>query len=233
MDAQPYRRLGPAVAAVAAGVALAGCGGSGGVKADPQTLLRQAKAAIDATPAVHFTLTSRGVSGSGTNITGGQGDVVRPDQLLASFTVTVDGLGASVKVASKGGVFEAQLPFSNGYTRTNPASFGFSNPAQILDPNKGLSSLLLSGTGARVTGQERLSGELLDEVTTTVPGTAVPVLPNANPSKPVAVTAAIDPANHQLRQVTLVGPFTSSTNSTFIVTLTNYGEQTTIDLPPA
>jgi lipoprotein LprG len=211
---------------------LAACGGSsGGGKVDPQALLRQSKTTIDATPALHFTLTSKDVGTSGTNITGGSGDVVRPDQLVASFTVTVDRLGASIEVASKGGVFEAKLPFANSFSKTDPASFGFTNPAQMLDPTKGLSSLLIEGSGVHLAGRLRLSGELLDQVIFTVPGSKVPILPNANPSQPVTVTAAINPKNHQLRQITLVGPFTGSTNSSFVVTLTRYGEHVTITLP--
>ncbi len=232
MHHRARRRLALAVSCFSL-VVLAACGGSsGGGKVDPQTLLRLSKATIDATPALHFTLTSKDVSTNGTNITGGSGDVVRPDELTASFTVTVDGLGASVKVVSKGGVFEAQLPFSNSFTKTQPQSFGFTDPAQLLDKTNGLSSLLIAGTGARSVGQTRLAGELLDQIAFTVPGAKVPVLPNANPSQPVTVTAAINQKNHQLRQVTLVGPFTASTNSTFIVTLTNYGEHLTITLPP-
>jgi len=47
-------------------------------------------------------------------------------------------------------------------------------------------------------------------------------------------TAAINPSNHQLRQITLLGPLTSkSSNSTFSLTLTNYNEPVTITLPPA
>ena len=90
--------------------------------------------------------------------------------MQASFTVTVNGLGASVKVASKGGVFEAQLPLSTTYSKTDPKSFGFTDPAQLLDPNTGLSNLLVTVRASGSSGQVRLSGELLDEVTFTVPG---------------------------------------------------------------
>jgi lipoprotein LprG len=133
---------------------------------------------------------------------------------------------------SKGGVFAAQLPFQSKYTRTDPARFGLTDPSRLLDPDHGLSNLLTAGTGAQVTGQERLAGELLYEVTSTVPGSAVPVLPNSNPSQPVTMVAAINPNNYQLRQITLTGPFTSSKDSTFIVTLTKYNEPVTITLPP-
>ena len=168
------------------------------------------------------------------SITGGQGDLARPDSLQGSFMVSISGFNASVKVVSKGGVFEAQLPFQSKYTKTNPASFGLTDPAQLLDPNHGLSNLLIIGTGARSSGQERIGGELLDEVTTTVPGTSIPVLPDANPAQPVTLVAAIDPRTFQVRQISLTGPFTSATsNSTFVVTLTNYNEAVTITLPPA
>ena len=215
-----------------AALAAACGGGSSAPKVDAPALLSQAKATVDATPSAHFTLTSRGVTGSGTNITAGEGDLVRPDQLEGTFTVTISGFGAAVKVVSKSGVFEAQLPFQKKFTRTNPASFGLTDPSQLLDPTHGLSSLLTIGTGARAMGQERIAGELLDQVATTVPGSAIPVLPDANPSQPVAMVAAINPTSHQVRQITLTGSFTSKSNSTFVVTLTKYGEAVTITLPP-
>jgi hypothetical protein len=223
------------VLAVGLAAALAGgCGGHSSLpKVDAPTLLRQAKAKIDATSSVHFLLTSQGVSSGGTDLTGGQGDLGRPDLLQGSFQVNVNGFNASVKVVSLGGVFEALLPFQSHYARTNPANFGLTDPSQLLDPTRGLSNLLTIGTGAAVTGQERIAGELLYEVTSTVPGSAIPVLPDANPSRPVTLVAAINPQNHQIRQITLTGPFTtSSSNSTFVVTLTKYGEALSITLPP-
>jgi lipoprotein LprG len=220
-----------AIAGVAALFA-AGCSGhSAPAKVNAETLLQQAKATVNATQSVHFVLTSQGVSG-GTTITGGEGDLARPDQLQATFTVTIAGSSAPVKVVSKGGVFAAQLPFQTKFTRTTPTALGLTNPSVLLDPNRGLSNLLTAGTGATVTGQERVAGELLYEVTSTVPGSSVPVLPNANPSQSVTMVAAINPTNYQVRQLALTGPFTSQTDSTYVVTLTKYNEPVSITLPP-
>jgi lipoprotein LprG len=220
-------------AGIAALVASACGGGSSAPKAGPETLLHQAKATIDATPSLHFTLTSENVTGNGTNLSAGQGDLVRPDSLQGSFTVNIQGFNAEVKVVSKGGVFEAELPFQSKYTKADPASLGLTDPAKLLDPNHGLSNLLIVGTGAQSSGQERIDGELLDKVTTTVPGSSIPVLPDANPGQPVTMVSAINPKNFQLRQISLTGPFTSATsNSTYVVTLTKYGEAVTITLPP-
>ncbi len=209
------------------------CGGSSTPKANPETLLHNAKVVIDTTPSAHFTLTSQNVSGGGINLTGGEGDIARPNQLQGSFAVVVNGLNANVKVAAKNGVFVAQLPFQSHWSRTNPASFGLGDPSQLLDPTHGLSGLLVEGTGVHMSGQERLSGELLYEVTWMVPGHDVPLLPNAKPSETVTVVGAINPHTYQLRQISLTGPFTSaSSNSTYVVTLTNYGEPVNVTLPP-
>jgi lipoprotein LprG len=209
------------------------CGGHAAPpKANAEALLHQAKATVDAAQSAHFVLTSQGAGGGGTNITGGEGDLARPDQLQGTFTVSLHGLSANVKVVSKGGVFVAQLPFQSKYTRTNPTSFGLTDPAQLLNPDHGLSNLLTAGTNAKVTGQERVAGELLYEVTSTVPGSAIPVLPDDNPAKPVTMVTAINPTNHEVRQIALTGPFTGTSDSTFAVTLTKYNEPVTITLPP-
>lgn len=225
-----------AAAAVGAVMVLAplGCSSSSTPKGNPETLLRQAKATLDAATSVHFKLTSSNVGSGGTNLTGGDGDLVRPDSMQGTFTVTISGFSADVKVVTKGGVFMAQLPFSSGYKVTNPSTFGLTNPADLMNTTTGLSSLLTEAQNPTYTGQVRIGGELLDTVTFKVPGSSIPVLPDADPSTPVDGVAAINPSNHQLRQISLVGPFTSaSSNSTFVVTLTNYDEPVTITLPPA
>jgi lipoprotein LprG len=211
---------------------LAACSSSSS-SATPQSLLQGAKSTLDSAQGVHFTLQSSNAAAGGTVIQGGQGDMVRPDRLEGSLDVSVGGGRATVKVVAVGNTVEAQLPFSTKYSKIDPASFGLGNPTDLLSTQHGLSSLLTSGTDARNVGTERVGGELLDEVRETVPGSAVPLLPNQDPSRPVVLVAAIDPSNHQLRVVNLTGPFVSKTsNATFTVTLTNYGERVQITLPP-
>ena len=219
-------------------LAVTACGGStstssSGSGSSSQSLLQNAKKALDSTSGVHFTLQSSNVAATDTAIRSGSGDLVRPDRVQGSLDVIVKGVQATVKVVAVGNTVEAQLPFATSYTKITPSTFGLGNPATLLDPQSGLSSMLTAGTSSKITGTERIGGELLDEVTTEVPGSAVPLLPNQSPGQPVAVVAAIDPSNHQLRQVTLTGPFTSATSkTTFTVTLTNYGEHVEITLPP-
>ena len=198
------------------------------------TLLQKAKATADAASAVHFVLTSSGVSLSGTNLVNGEGDLARPSSMKGTFGVAISGFTANVKVVSVGGTFEAELPFTGHYSKTDPASFGLKDPAVLLDPHQGLTSLLTLAHSPTLGKSERQAGELLDTLSYTIPGSAVPVIPDVNPSKPVQLTVAINPTNYQLRTVTLVGPFTSATsNSTYVVTLSNYNEHVKITLPSA
>ena len=212
---------------------VAGCGGgsSAAPPVDPHALLGQAKATLDATPSLHFSLTSSGATGSGTIITGGSGDVARPDVLEGQFTVEQSGFSASIGVLAGGGKFYAKLPFSSSYSPTDPSTYGVGNPAQLISPTSGLSSLLLAISQPRLGPSTRIGSEVVDQVTGTVPGSSVPVLPDANRSVPVQVVAAIAPGSHQLRRITLQGPFTSATTSTYTVVLTNYGEAVHVTLP--
>lgn len=227
------RAVGSVVATALVAALLAACGSST-PKVSAATLLQKAKATLDSASSVHFKLTSSHVALTSTNLTGGEGDIVRPDSLQGSFSVAINGFTANVKVVSVNGVFEAQLPFSTHYQKTNPSSFGLTDPAQLLSPDKGLTKLLTLAPNPKLGSSERVNGELLDTVTYSVPGSSVPVLPDANPSTPVTLTASINPSSYQLRTVTLTGPFTTSKyNSTFVVTLTNYNQHVTITLPPA
>jgi hypothetical protein len=211
--------------------ALAACGGSDSSATSPSQLLTQSKAVLDGTTALHFVLTSQAAKGGHTTITGGSGDLARPDQVEGTFQLTISGFSVSVKVAASGGKFYAEPPFESHYTLTNPSTYGVGNPGLFLDPKHGLSTLLIEVRQPRLLAKTRIDGEVVDQVQGTVPGDKIPVLPDAVPARPVTITAGIDPSTHQLRRVVLVGPFTSQTNSTFTVLLTRYGEKFHVVLP--
>jgi lipoprotein LprG len=198
-----------------------------------ETLLHEAKATADSASSVHFVLTSSNVDTSGTAILSGEGDLVRPDSIQGTFDVSVAGFTAKIGVVSANGVFAAQTPFSTHYVKTDPSTFGLTNPAQLLDPNKGLTSLLSLAQNPKKLPTVRVNGELLEPVTFTVPGRAIPVLPDAAPSQPVTLVVSINPKTFEMRQIALTGPLTTARyNSTYILTLTNYNEHVNITLPP-
>jgi lipoprotein LprG len=228
--------LAAALAAVVSGCGSSGGGSAGGgSSAQAKNLLSEGKTTIDNSPSFHFKLTTAGIpEGSGTTIVGGEGDLARPDKLVGSFSISVSGLQAAVKVAAGGGAFYAQLPFQKSYTPTDPSSFGVADPAQLISPNGGLSSILSETNQATYGGQTRINGEVLDIVSGSVPGKDITVLPDKDPSRPVGVKAFVNPSDHQVRRVVLTGPIeTTAPTASFTVTLTNYGEHVAFAIPPS
>ncbi|HWG73925.1 MAG TPA: LppX_LprAFG lipoprotein [Acidimicrobiales bacterium] len=221
-----------AAAALAASALAAGCG-SAPATVSPPALLADARQVVNRTSAVHFDLTSENIPPAGTTLQGGQGDLARPDQLRGTFQVAVDGLPASVKLIEVGGKFYAELPFAGRYQVTDPAKFGLGDPAQLLNPDTGVSRLLTGLRDPKSSGEHRVAGEVLEEVSGTVPGTDVSgLLPDVDTTKAVVLVLGIDPTSHQVRQVEVTGPFASdTTESTYIVTLTNYGERVDVTAP--
>ncbi len=222
-------RRGLGAGCVALALVLAACGGTGTPSVSAPKLLSGAEAALNATNSVHFVITSTN-SGGGSVITGGNGYLVRPAGITGSFDVSLSGLPVTLKVLGQGSKFYVQL--FGRYVQTDPAKYDIANPAQFLSRTDGLSQILGVAEGAKVTGTTRLSGELLDQVNATVPGNDIPVISDLAPAKPVQMTADIDPGSHQLRQVTLTGPFVvASSDATYVVTLTDYGKSVRVTLP--
>jgi lipoprotein LprG len=187
---------------------------------------------VDSATAVHFTLSSSGVASGATALVSGSGDLVRPDKLVGSLLVSEDGVSATVKVVELGGRFYVQLPFTAHYSRTNPHTYGLGDPAQLLSPTVGVSSLLTAMRAPKLEGSIRIDGELLDVIAGTVPGTKVPVLSDLDPSQAVTITADIAPGSYQLRRVELTGPFTKARSiTTYDVTITDYDEHVTVRAP--
>lgn len=217
-------------ACLALALLAAGCGG-GAPKVPASKLLAEARSTLNATNSVHFVITSTN-SGGGSVVTGGSGGLVRPSGLVGTFDVSLDGLPLTVKIKAKGAKFYVELPFTSTYVKTSPSKYDIGDPAQLLSRTDGLSKILGVSIGAKVSGTTRLSGELLDEVSATVPGADVPVLSDLAPAKPVIMVADIDPSSHQLRRVTLTGPFvTAKSDATYVVTLTDYGASVIVNLP--
>ena len=225
-----WARAGFAIAGVAT---VAACGSNPRPLA-ARTLLADARQVVNRASALHFVLASEDLPSSGTTLQGGQGDLSRPDQLEGTFQVAVDGLPASVKLIEVGGKFYAKLPFASVYKVSSPAAFGLGDPAQLLDPNAGVSRLLTELKDPKVEGERRVSGELLEEISGSVPGTDVNgFLPDVDTSQTVRLLMDVSPTSHQVRRFQATGPFAKkSVASTYIVTLTRYNERVTINPPP-
>lgn len=220
-----------AALALTTAVGLVSCGSP---PADPTALLHKAKMLVDAARSVHFQLSSSGAQGAGPVITGGSGELVRPASFSGMLNVTLSGFAVDVTVVSTGGSFLVKLPTDTSFVPANPGDYGFADPAQLLDPQHGVSGLLLLCQSTVLNSDDRYNGELLHEVGCTLPGNAVAeLLTSADPSQGVAATFGVN-GDNELRKVVLDGPFYSATkHSTFTLVLDKYGENVSITAPPS
>jgi lipoprotein LprG len=212
----------------------AGCGNSRTYEGDAKTILREAKQAVDSASALHFSLESSDVhGGSGPMITGGQGDAKRPDGFAGSLRVSVGGLPLSVNIVSINGSFYASA-LGAPYSKADPSKYGFADPSKLIDPNVGLTNLLISAKSATLGDRDRLGNDELYEIDVSLPGDQVKsLLTSADPSQDVKGRVGVNVDNHQVRRVVLTGPFFDAKQlSTFTLVLDNYGENVTIT-PPA
>lgn len=167
-------------------------------------------------------------------LTGADGDARRPDNFRGDFQVALNGLPFTVGVISTGGTFYVRLPYAAGYHRDQPSRYGFGDPAQLLDPAHGLSSLMTVATNLSLAPRDRLNGAELDEVHGTLPGQIVAdLLTSADPHQNVDASFGLDVSTHELRRLQMTGPFFDAhRTSSYVVVLDKYGESVSIT-PPA
>ncbi len=228
----PGHRL--VVLVVASSALLAGCTGSEAEdEVDPAELVAAAKATLDATESVHFILTSEDVPEGVTALVGGEGDAARPDGFTGDLDVSIGGAQASVAVISIGGVVYAQLPFSTGFTETDPAAVGISDPGTLLSADAGVTGLLTAATDPTALADTRDGDTVLRQVQATLPASAVAdILVSADDSATFDVVFGIDPDTGQLRRAELSGPFLAAdAPSTYTVELSAYDEPVEITAP--
>ncbi|MGY1650807.1 LppX_LprAFG lipoprotein [Geodermatophilus sp. SYSU D01119] len=230
------RRSAALGAALGAGlvVALAGCGG-GEPEESAGDLLQRAKTTLDETSSLHFVLTSEGAPTTGTALTGGEGDVLRPASFEGTLQVLAAGSSLDLAVVSVDGTVYAQLPFTSGYSEVDPAQFGFGDPGALLDPDTGISQLLAEADSAQLGEERRVDGEVVREVTAQLPGELVEqVLTSEDPSQPVAARFSVATDSGELRRAELTGPFyASGQDATFTIELSDFGADVEITAPPA
>ncbi|MGX5655998.1 LppX_LprAFG lipoprotein [Geodermatophilus nigrescens] len=214
-------------------VALAGCGG-GEPEESAGDLLSRAKTTLDETSSLHFVLTSEGAPTTGTALTGGEGDVLRPASFEGTLQVLAAGSSLDLAVVSVDGTVYAQLPFTSGYSEVDPAQFGFGDPGALLDPDTGISQLLAEAGSAQLGEERRVDGEVVREVTAELPGELVEqVLTSADPAQPVQARFSVAPDSGELRRAELTGPFyASGQDATFTIELSDPGADVEITAPP-
>ncbi len=149
------------------------------------------------------------------------------------IVVQLAGLKPEVPVVAVNGKVYAQLPLTTGWQEINPADYGAPDPAALMSPNGGLSSMLTATTNVKK-GDTVRGGVGNKEVLTSYEGTlpasaAKVILPQVTGDVDATYTLTDD---HELRQAVLTGDFyDTGTDETYTVTVDHYGTQKDITAP--
>jgi lipoprotein LprG len=231
----PLRRAGvPLLAAVLLVLpALTACG-EDQPEESATDLLARAKTTLDEASSAQFVLESTGAPETGTALVGGQGALARPSSFEGTLKVRALGSTLDLEVISVDGTVYAELPFASSFSVVDPAQFGFGDPGALLDPETGISQLLVAAESAELGEERRVDGEIVREVTAELPGDLVEqLLTSADPDQPVEARFSIATESGELRRAELTGPFfTAGDDASFRLDLSDFGADVEISAPP-
>ncbi|MGB0100175.1 MAG: LppX_LprAFG lipoprotein [Nocardioides sp.] len=213
---------------------LSSCGGdSDGDGAPPEEVLEQAQQNLDDTSGLQISLSTDDPLEGNAVLESAQGVATHAPAFEGSITVKIVGQSAEVPIVAVDDQVYAEIPFTQGYQVVNPGDYGAPDPAQLMAPGTGFSSLLTATTdveeGESVRGGAD-NDEVLTEYTGTLDGDAVRgVMPSAQGEFDVSYTITED---NELRSADLTGVFFDDSDPmTYTLTFEDYGIEPDISAP--
>jgi lipoprotein LprG len=212
---------------------LAGCsGGSDAPERSPEDVLAAAKKNLDATPGLRIGLATEKLPPSVNGLLSAQGVATHAPAFQGSIKVAASGITADAAVVAVDDVVYAKLPFTSRFVKIDPADYGAPDPAALLKPEGGLSSLLTAATGVTAGKQVRDGKVVLSSFSGTVPGEDVAsVIPSADAQAGFDATFTVDDQD-RLAKAVLNGPFYPGADDvTYTITFDGYGLERDISAP--
>lgn len=228
------RRIASATVALVVPLALlAGCSGNDDkAEVSPSTTLAAAKKNLDATSGVRIGLVTAALPKGVSGLLSADGIGTHDPAFDGKIKVSVSGVTADATVVAVNGKVFAKLPFTSKFVPIDPGDYGAPDPADLMNNEGGLSSLLTAATGVKQGDQVREGKTVLSSYTATVPGKAVAsVIPSATPSADFDATFTVGDAD-QLAKAVLRGPFyPKAKDVTYTITFDDYGTKKNITAP--
>lgn len=230
-------RLAPLALTGALLLAVSGCSGDDESPAaadqTPEEVLALAKTTLDETSGLQLTLSTDDLPDGVTGILEASGVGTSAPAFEGSITVSLSGQAFEVPVVAVDGLVYAELPLTSGYQEVDPGEYGAPDPAGLVSPEAGFSSLLPETTGVEE-GESIRGGanndEILTEYTGMVAGSVVEnIIPGASGDFDATYTITED---GELREAVLTGAFYAGEDSmTYTVGFDDYGIQKDITAP--
>jgi lipoprotein LprG len=227
-----WRALAGLAGAVAIPAVLSGCTDTAAEDPAPAEVLAEAKANLDETSGVRIRLATEELPASVDGLLRAEGVGTHDPAFEGELSISVSGVTADVPVVAAEGKVMAQLPFTTEYVEVEPEEYAAPDPAGLMDPDDGLSSMLTAAEEVVAGESVRSGGDVLSSYTGTVPGDVVSsIVPSAAADTDFEATFTIDDGQ-RLREAVLSGPFYPDAEPVvYTVTFDEYDTTADITLP--
>lgn len=200
----------------------------------PEDVLAQAKQTLDETSGLRLHLSTPKLPDGVQGILAARGVATNAPAFDGTISIIFAGSNVEVPVVAVDGKVYAQIPLTVGWSDVDPAEYGAPDPAGLMNPDTGFSSLLAATSdlkrGDSVRGGED-NTEILTEYTGTVSGEAMKkVIPSSSGDTFDAAHLISD--DGELRELNLTGVFYADSDPiTYTVTFEGYGTEQDITAP--
>jgi lipoprotein LprG len=208
------------------------CSGDSQPETSPEDTLAAAKKTLDGTSGVTIGLSTPQLPTGVTGLLKADGVATHDPAFKGAIKVAASGITADASVVAVDGVVYAKLPFTSKFVKIDPADYGAPDPADLMNPDGGLSSLLTAAEDVKKGDSVRDGKVVLSSFTGTVPGKDVAaVIPSADATADFDATFTVDDKD-RLSKAVLKGPFYPKADSvTYSITFGDYGSKPTITKP--
>jgi len=218
---------------LAAALLLSGCTSDARENSDsPEEVLAAAKATLDETSGVRVSLSTEKLPPTVDGILQAEGVGTHDPAFEGDLKVASGGVTADVPVIAAQGKVYAKLPFTTRFVEVDPAAYAAPDPAGLMEPEGGLSSLLTAAEDVEEGKQVRSGEDVLASYNGMVPGDVVAsVIPSASADHAFEATFTVDDED-RLREAVLTGPFYPEADDvTYTITFEEYDTSADITLP--
>jgi lipoprotein LprG len=206
-QAVAVRRLVSLLVALVLGLSLAACKGSDPGTSDksPQDRLATAKKSFDNADYIEFTLTASSLPDGLQGLLSAQGTGTHDPAFTGEVKVQTKVTDLTAPLVAVDSTVYAKFPFV-GWNKIDPSDYGAPDPANLMDPGSGVSSLFPATEHPQSGDSQRSGDEVLTTIDGTLPASAVKrVFPSSGDADfTVSYTLRSDDSIHSAK---ITGPF--------------------------
>jgi lipoprotein LprG len=200
------RRLGYLIVVLLLGLTVSACKGSdSGSSRSPEVRLAAAKKTFDTADYIGFTLATSQLPDGVQGLLSATGTGTHDPAFSGSVKVQTKVTDITAPLVAVNSAVYAKLPFL-GWNKINPSDYGAPDPANLMDPDLGVSSLFTATRSPKSGASQRNGDQVLTTIDGTLPASAVKHVFPSSGSADFDVSYTLT-ADDSVNSAKITGPF--------------------------